>query len=173
MGRSRHPLLENGLPRTRAMLCGGLFVAFAAVAWAQDADCYSRCIQQGRTSQLCASMCGSGQRSQSIRVNPTPGLLPPAPQGSATSPEVLRAQCVVQKDILACKKLQELQGTAPSQEAGGSNPPALAPARAQQFNQRLQQKNIPEDLRLKCVIEFNLQVCAEIDEMLAGKRPIP
>ena len=144
-------------------------------ALAQDLGCYEKCLGQGRTPQLCSSLCRSQSQPITIRPNApesSPGLSQQGPLAGINSPDALRAKCTIQKDINACRQLQEISGGRQNISVGNTTR-QLAPSQAQQFNQKLQENKIPEGMRVKCLVEFDLGVCKEIDEMLAGKRSAP
>lgn len=157
-----------------------LFILFSACinANAQELSCYDKCLGQGRTTQLCSSLCRSSQ-AQSIQIRPinpqaTSNVSQQGPLAGANSPEALRAKCTIQRDVNACRQLQEvLAGGTENTPSTGNFRNALPASQTQQFNQRLQDKNIPESMRTKCLVEFNLGVCKEIDEVLNGKKTLP
>lgn len=154
-----------------------LLSALSFAVRAQDLGCYEKCLGQGRTSQLCSSLCRSSQ-TPSITIRPLApeslsSLSQQGPLSGINSPEALRAKCTIQKDINACRQLQELSGVKQPNISVENGTRQLVPSQAQQFNQKLQEKRVPEYMRVKCLVEFDLGVCKEIDEILIGKRPAP
>jgi hypothetical protein len=107
-----------------------------------------------------------------IHVDPALGLRQQGPLAGVNSPDALRAKCVIQRDVNACRQLQEALVNIQENQWVDNVSQSLPPVQTQQFNQRLQAKNIPEEMRVKCLVEFNLGVCKEIDEMLASKKAI-
>lgn len=146
----------------------GAVAALISSVSAQEQGCFQKCIAQGRVEQFCNSICRGGQ-APSIQIKPagqssTQSSIYVPGQLQTDSPEVLRAKCVMQRDIASCR---QLQGTAQSSESAQS---PVSPVVSQQINQKLQAANIPEALRNKCLVELDLKACKDIDELLVGKR---
>jgi hypothetical protein len=155
----------------------GVLAALMSSVSAQEQGCLQKCVAQGRVEQFCNSICRGGQ-APSIQIKPanfgvSQGVNQGATQSSiyvpgqlqtSDSPEVLRAKCVMQRDIASCR---QLQGTT---QAGENAQSRVSPVVSQQINQKLQAENIPEALRNKCLVELDLKACKDIDELMAGKK---
>ena len=150
----------------------GVLAALMSSVSAQEQGCLQKCVAQGRVEQFCNSICRGGQ-APSIQIKPTTqNAIQGATQSSiyvpgqlqTDSPEVLRAKCVMQRDIASCR---QLQGTTQSSESVQSR---VSPVVSQQINQKLQAADIPEELRNKCLVALDLKACKDIDELLAGKK---